>query len=73
MQDSSDEMIEYKGYICHFAFNEGDKLFHGRVANSHYLIEFNGKSIREIKEAFHTAIDEHIVWDKKHNKIQDNK
>lgn len=73
LQDSDDFMIEYKGYICHFAFNEIDKLFHGKVANSHYLIEFEGKSIREVQEAFHIAIDEHIEWCKKHNKTQDNK
>ena len=66
-------MIEYKGFICHFAFNEVDKLFHGKVANSHYLIEFKSKSLRELKEVFHTAIDEHIEWCKKHKKNSDNK
>lgn len=61
-------MIEHKGYICHFSFNGADTLFHGRVTNSHYLIEFKGKSMKELKEAFHTAINEHIDWCKKHNK-----
>ncbi len=71
--DSHNSMIEYKEYICHFAFNEHDKLFHGRVANTHYLIEFEGKSMRELHQAFHTAIDEHIDWCKKHSKNQENK
>ncbi|OJW49647.1 MAG: hypothetical protein BGO67_03840 [Alphaproteobacteria bacterium 41-28] len=66
-------MIEYKGYIGQFTFNEIYNLFRGRVANSHYLIEFEGKSMRELKEAFHTAIDEHIAWCEKHNKNHDNK
>ena len=72
VQDSNAYMIEYKGYICHFAFNEMDKLFHGRVANSHYFIEFKGKSIRELTEAFHKAIEDHIEWCKKHKKNQEN-
>ena len=68
VQSSNDCMIEYQGYICDFDFNETDKLFHGKVANTHYLIEFKGKSIRELKEAFHKAIDEHMEWSNKHGK-----
>lgn len=72
-QDFNNCMIEYKGFICHYSFSEADKLFHGKVANSHYFIEFKGKSMRELKEAFHTAIDEHLEWCKKYKKNPDNK
>ena len=59
-------MIEYKGYVCHFVFNEADKLFHGKVANSHYPIDFQGKSVYELTRSFQEAIDEHISWCLKH-------
>ena len=62
----TDFMIEYKGYICHFAFDEADKLFHGKVANSHYIIAFQGKSVYELQRAFQNAIEEHIAWCTKH-------
>jgi predicted HicB family RNase H-like nuclease len=65
-------MTEYKGYTCHFAFDEADKLFHGKVANSHYLIVFEGKSIRELHQTFYTAIDEHLKWCEKYGKKQEN-
>lgn len=53
IQDPNAYMIEYKEYICHFVFDEKDNFFHGRVANSHYLMEFKGRSIRELTEAGH--------------------
>lgn len=34
IEDSNDCMIEYRGFICHFAFDEKDQIFHGRVANN---------------------------------------
>ena len=72
LQNQDTSMMEYKGFICHFAFDEKDKLFHGRVANSHYFIEFKGHSIRELTETFHKAIEDHIEWCKKHKKNQGN-
>ena len=72
LRDRDTSMIAYKGFICHFAFDEKDKLFRGRVANSHYFIEFKSHSIRELTETFHKAIEDHIEWCKKHNKNQEN-
>jgi predicted HicB family RNase H-like nuclease len=67
LRDSEiDLMIKYKGYICHFAFDEEEKLFNGHVANSHYQITFQGKSVYEIQRAFQQAIDEHISWCTRH-------
>ncbi len=64
--DLNNCMIEYKDFICHFAFNEKDKLFHGRVANNLSLTAFEGKSVREIHEVFYRVVDEHLEWLKKH-------
>jgi predicted HicB family RNase H-like nuclease len=61
-------MIKYRGYIGHFTFDEKTNLFHGRVANTHDLITFQGKSVKEIHQAFQDAIDEHLDWCKKYGK-----
>jgi len=61
-------MIEYRGYIAHFFFDESTQLFQGRVANTHDLITFQGKSVKEIQEAFKDAINDHIEWCKKHGR-----
>lgn len=61
-------MINYKGYIGHFTFDETKNIFYGRVINSHHLIIFQGKSIKETQEAFQDAINEHLEWCKKYGK-----
>jgi predicted HicB family RNase H-like nuclease len=61
-------MINYKGYIGHFTFDETKNIFYGRVINSHDLIIFQGKSIKETQEAFQDAINEHLEWCKKYGK-----
>lgn len=65
-------MIEYKGYIGHFAFDETKNIFYGKVANIHDLITFQGKSVKETQHAFRDAIDEHIEWRKKYRKNAEN-
>ena len=60
-------MIEYKGFIGHFSFDEKTNLFSGRVANSHDLITFQGKSLNDLRFAFHDAVNEYISWRKKFN------
>lgn len=62
-------MINYKGYIGNFAFDETKNIFYGRVANTHDLITFQGKSVREAQEAFQDAINEHLEWCNKYGKI----
>lgn len=61
-------MIEYKGYIAHFFFDENTHLFHGRVANTNDVITFQGKSVKELTFAFKNAINEHIEWSEKYGK-----
>ena len=58
-------MIKYRDYIAHFYFDEETNLFYGKVANTHDLITFQGKSVKETKQAFRDSIDEHIKWRKK--------
>jgi|GEM_PF-1726916 len=61
-------MIEYKGYVGWFEFDEKSNLFLGKIANMQTLVTFQGKSVKEIKQAFQAAIDEYLGWCKKHGK-----
>lgn len=59
-------MIEYKGYIGIFEFDEEKKLFRGRVSDINDLVTFQGKSINGVKEAFEDAVNEYISWCKQY-------
>ena len=61
-------MIDYKGYIGWFKFDEKTNFFQGRVSNVQSLITFQGKSVETTKQAFQDAINEYIDWCKKHGK-----
>lgn len=61
-------MIEYKGFIGHFFFDDQSNLFIGKVANSNDLITFQGKSLSETKDAFHDSVNAYIDWCKKYHK-----
>lgn len=61
-------MIEYKGYIGVFEFEEESQLFQGKVVNIDDLVTFQGKSIAQVKEAFENAVDEYMTWCKKYRR-----
>lgn len=61
-------MIEYKGYIGHFSFDEEKMMFFGKVANSHDFVTFQGKSISKLKESFRDSVEEYIAWCKRYRK-----
>jgi predicted HicB family RNase H-like nuclease len=61
-------MIEYKGYIGHFFFDEKTNIFQGHVANIHVVITFQGTSVASTRKAFQDAVNEYIEWHKKYGK-----
>jgi predicted HicB family RNase H-like nuclease len=65
-------MIEYKGYIGHFSFDEEKKMFFGKVANCHDFITFQGKSVSELKQSFRDSVEEYIAWCKRYRKEKTN-
>lgn len=64
-------MIEYKGYIGHFYFDESTNLFLGHVANTHDVITFEGPSVASTRQAFQDAVDGYIAWRQKYRKESD--
>jgi predicted HicB family RNase H-like nuclease len=59
-------MIKYKGYVGMYEFDETRNLFYGRVSNIDDLVTFQGKSVKEIQEAFQDAVNEYMAWCQKY-------
>ena len=64
-------MMEYKGYVGHVTFDDKADIFHGEVVNTRDVITFQGKSVKEIHQAFHESVDEYLEWCKERNKEPD--
>jgi predicted HicB family RNase H-like nuclease len=55
-------MLEYKGYHAKIEYSADDELFIGEVFGIKDTFAFSGVSVEELKESFHTVIDEYIDW-----------
>jgi predicted HicB family RNase H-like nuclease len=55
----SDSMT-YKGYIGSVRYSEEDEVFHGKIEAINDLIMFEGSSVKELKKAFHEAVDDYL-------------
>jgi predicted HicB family RNase H-like nuclease len=54
------DVMTYKGYIGSVHFSEDDETFYGKLEAIDDLIMFEGESVRELKKAFHDAVDDYI-------------
>ena len=55
----SDSMT-YKGYIGTVHYSEEDEVFYGKIEAINDLIMFEGTSVKELKKAFHEAVDDYL-------------
>ncbi|MDR2968565.1 MAG: type II toxin-antitoxin system HicB family antitoxin [Tannerellaceae bacterium] len=56
----TNDVLTYKGFIGSVHFYADDDVFFGKVEGVNDLITFEGNSVKELKDAFHYVIDEHI-------------
>jgi predicted HicB family RNase H-like nuclease len=54
------DILTYRGFIGSVHFSAEDDVFFGKVEGINDLITFEGKSVEELKNAFHYVIDAHI-------------
>ena len=54
--------LTYKGFIGTVAFSESDNVFFGKIEGIDGLVNFEGESVSELKEAFHQAVDDYIAY-----------
>ena len=53
-------ILEYKGFIGSVHYSAEDNVFYGKVEGVNDLVTFEGESVNELKESFHSMVDEHI-------------
>ena len=49
--------MSYKGYAARIEYSDEDECFVGRVAGIRDIITFHGASVKEVRQAFHEALD----------------
>ena len=54
--------MSYKGYIGTISFSEKDRIFFGKVEGIDGLVNFEGKSVDELTEAFHNSVDDYLEY-----------
>ena len=57
-----DNVLEYKGYVGKFSYDEGDDAFHGTVLNLRDVIHFTGRSIAELRQSLQDSVDDYLAW-----------
>ena len=54
--------LNYKGYFGTVNFSEKDDCFYGKIEGIDGLVNFEGQSVSELKEAFHEAVDDYVAF-----------
>ena len=53
--------LNYKGFIGSVSFSEEDNAFFGKIEGINGLVNFEGESVSELKDAFQNAVDDYIA------------
>ena len=64
-------MMEYKGYHAKVEYSPEDDAFIGKVFGIADTLVFDGQSIAELQEMFHTSIDDYLELCKEIGKAPD--
>lgn len=55
-------MMEYKGYVGYVEFDDTGEIFHGEVINTRDVITFQGRSVKELRQAFRESVDDYLAF-----------
>ncbi|TCV88050.1 type II toxin-antitoxin system HicB family antitoxin [Sulfurirhabdus autotrophica] len=55
-------MMEYKGYYGVVKYDDEAEIFHGDVLLAKGAVTFQGRSVKEIKQAFQDSVDEYLKF-----------
>jgi predicted HicB family RNase H-like nuclease len=53
-------MMTYKEYGAKVEFDDEAMIFHGEVTGIRDVVTFQGKTVNELKKAFHDSIDDYL-------------
>jgi predicted HicB family RNase H-like nuclease len=54
------DILEYKSYYASVHFSSEDEVFHGKIIGINDLVNFEGTTVKELKGAFHEAVDDYL-------------
>jgi len=54
------DVLNYRGFIGSVHFSADDQIFYGKIEGVTDLVTFEGETVKELTEAFHYMVDEHI-------------
>ena len=52
--------MTYKGYGAKVEFDDDAMIFHGEVIGIRDVVTFQGKTVNELKKAFHDSVDDYL-------------
>lgn len=55
------DILQYKTYLATVHFSAEDEVFYGEIIGINDLVSFEGTTVKELKEAFHEAVDDYIA------------
>lgn len=55
-------MMEYKGYHGVVKYDDEAEIFHGDVLLAKGAVTFQGKTVEELKQAFHDSVDDYLAF-----------
>lgn len=62
-----ENVLTYKGFMGSVNFSAEDEAFYGKIEGVNDLVTFEGETVKELTEAFHYVVDEHIKDCKEQN------
>ncbi len=54
------DILQYEGYYASVHFSSEDDVFFGKILGIDDLVNFEGASVKELKKAFHEAVDDYL-------------
>jgi predicted HicB family RNase H-like nuclease len=54
------DTLEYKNYFANVHFNAEDDVFYSKIIGINDLVSFEGTTVKEIKKAFHEAVEDYL-------------
>lgn len=54
------DILEYKTYIGAVSFSAKDDIFHGKIVGINDLVNFEGATVKDLKQAFKEAVDDYL-------------
>ncbi|NCU04867.1 MAG: type II toxin-antitoxin system HicB family antitoxin [Chitinophagaceae bacterium] len=55
------DILQYKTYLATVHFSAEDEVFFGEIIGINDLVSFEGTTVKELKKAFHEAVDDYIA------------